>query len=268
MMSRLRQIVQGEKGQSVVEWGLVALFAVGMFFMFHDSSLLPQVSKTYDRVGSYLSGTPLSSTIPTAEDIIRYGTISNTELSKVDNAQRIALDEASLRNLARAFLGKDASASSGMFINDLKFKNYKYNSEKGLKQGILLFDYNIKSTGENGAVKTEFSGNEVSKDNIVNWLEGNYTISSEKNKTLESDQRYFFSDDLIDPYGIKDNTVQNNETWAVSVRCAFEVSQGKVSAVHIWASRNKKDKSNNKVDYPDGWIRQGAEGLVDIVVTE
>ena len=138
-----------------------------------------------------------------------------------------------------------------------------------MNQGILLFDYYIRSTGENGAVKTEFSGDNVSKDNLLNWMQGNYTTFDSKQKTLQSDNRYFFSNDLIDPYGIDGNTVQNSEEWAVSVRCAFEFDQaGNVSAVQIWATRNKKDTRPEVTTTV--WLRHetaGVDGKMSIRVT-
>lgn len=260
MLRKLRQILLGEKGQAMTEFALVALFVVGMVYMFRESSLLSQLSSTYNSVGSYLSSTPTMN-----QAISKYGKISNTKLMQVDNAQRIALDDATLRNLAGAFLGKSKSELAEMFIGTPNYN--KYNATGELNQGNLLFDYYIRNTGDNGAVKTEFSGEMVSKDNLLNWMQGNYTTFDSKQKTLESDSRYFFSNDLIDPYGIEGNTVQNGEVWAVSVRCAFEFDQGKVSAVQIWATRNKRDTSPHP---STTWLRHetaGVNGKMNIRVT-
>lgn len=260
MIRKLQQLLLGEKGQSLIEWALVSLLVVGLVYMFQESSLLPQLSNAYDNVGSYLGNTPTNQ-----QTVSKYGSISNTELRQVDNAERIAMDDATLRNLAGAFLGKTKSELETMFM---KTPNYnKYNPNGQLNQGNLLFDYYIRSTGdgENEAVRIEFAGEVVSKENLLNWMQGNYTAYASTEKQRESDQRYFFSNDLIDSHGIDGNTVQSESVWAVCVRCCFEFDNtGKVSAVQIWATRNTQKNGSNE------WLRDladGVDGKMNIRVT-
>ena len=40
MLMKLQKILRGEKGQSLVEWALVALFVVGIVYMFRGSNIL------------------------------------------------------------------------------------------------------------------------------------------------------------------------------------------------------------------------------------
>ena len=75
MLMKLQKILRGEKGQSLVEWALVALFVVGIVYMFRDSNILSQVTKSYNGVGSYLSSTSTSE-----QAINKYGTLSNSAL--------------------------------------------------------------------------------------------------------------------------------------------------------------------------------------------
>lgn len=267
MLRKLRQILQGEKGQSLTEWALIALFVVGLVYIFRESSLLPQLSSAYDSVGSYLSGTPTAN-----QAINKYGRISNTELMQVDNAQRIALDDATLRNIAGAFLGKSKSEIQAMLTSSPRFD--KYNPSGALNQGNLLFDYYIRSTGdgEDGTVRTEFDNGLVSKDNLLNWMQGNYTTFDSNQKALASDNRYFFSNDLIDPYGIMNPTDPEHQEgiYAVSVRCTFEFdTAGNVTAVQIWATRNKKDTRPGAGS--NSWVRdetEGVNGKMNIRVTK
>lgn len=257
MFNRIRQLLQEEKGQSLTEWALVAVFAVGLFFLFRDSALLSMAKDTYNNVGSYLS----SASLPD------YGTMSNTELrQKVSNDVRIAMDDTTLRNIARAFLGKtEAQVKEMMLSSKRNSANFKpYNPTGKLNQGNLLFDYYIRDTGDGeGNVRTEFNNGLVAKDNLLNWMQGNYTDYPSNKKTLESDNRYFFSNDLIDPSGVLNGTAHQAGEYAVSVRCTFDYdAAGNVNSVRIWATRNKKD------DYSNNWIRNETDGLVGIVVSK
>ena len=260
MLRKLQKILRGEKGQSLVEWALVALFVVGIVYMFRDSNILSQVTKSYNNVGSYLSSTPTSE-----QAINKYGALSNSELREaVSNQERIAMDDATLRNIAGAFLGKTKTEIKDMLLkNNGDPKISTYNPNGALNQGTLLFDYYIDSTGdgENESVKTRFANGFIAKDNLVNWMQGNYTQYPSTQKEMTSDNRYFFSDDLIDPKGIVSGTPPQVGNYAVSVRCAFDFDKttGQATAVHIWATRNKED-SNYKPN-TNHWVRSETEGL-------
>ena len=253
MLMKLQKILRGEKGQSLVEWALVALFVVGIVYMFRDSNILSQVTKSYNGVGSYLSSTSTSE-----QAINKYGTLSNSALrAAVSNQERIAMDDTTLRNIAGAFLGKTQTEIRAMLMSQPNW-NAKYNPNN-LGQGTLLFDYYINSTGdgENGSVKTRFDNGVVAKDNLVNWMQGNYTQYSSTQKEMTSENRYFFSDDLIDPKGIVSGTPPQVGDYAVSVRCAFEFDNtGHATAVQIWATRNKADDTK-----PNSWVRSETEGV-------
>jgi hypothetical protein len=255
MLRKLQKILRGEKGQSLVEWALVALFVVGIVYMFRNAQILPQVSNAYNGVGSYLSSTPTSE-----QAINKYGALSNSELREaVSNQERIAMDDATLRNIAGAFLGKTQTEIRAMLMSQPNW-NAKYD-RNALNQGTLLFDYYINSTGdgENGSVKTRFDNGVVAKDNLVNWMQGNYTQYPSTQKQMESDNRYFFSDDLIYTQGVYNHAIieaNKNDSYAVSVRCAFEFDKttGKAKAIQIWATRNAQAKDGS-------WIRDMTQGI-------
>ena len=255
MLRKLQKILRSEKGHSLVEWALAALFMAGIVYMFRDAQILPQVSNAYNGVGSYLSSTPTSE-----QAINKYGALSNSELREaVSNQERIAMDDATLRNIAGAFLGKTQSEINAMLMSNANF-TAKYNPN-ALNQGTLLFDYYINSTGdgENGRVKTRFDNGVVAKDNLVNWMQGNYTQYSSTQKQMESDNRYFFSDDLIYTQGVYNHAIieaNKNDSYAVSVRCAFEFDKttGKANAVQIWATRNAQAANGS-------WIRDMTQGI-------
>lgn len=250
-MAILGKLFKSERGQSMTEFALVALFAVVIFGLFRGSDLLSMAKNTYNNVGSYLSGTSLPD----------YGTMSNTELRQtVSNDVRIAMDDTTLRNIARAFLGKTKAEIKEMMLSSKRnTANFNpYNPTGKLNQGNLLFDYYIRDTGDGeGNVRTEFNNGLVAKDNLLNWMQGNYETNYQSNQTqLFSDSRYFFSDDLIDKNGILSGTPQQTGVYTVSVRCTFEFVDNKASAVQIYATRNKED-SNNKGE----WVRDVTQGL-------
>ena len=257
MLMKLQKILRGEKGQSLVEWALVALFVVGIVYMFRDSNILSQVTKSYNSVGSYLSSTP------TSEQIVnKYGALSNSALQEaVSNQERIAMDDATLRNIAGAFLGKTKTEIQAMLLqNNGDPKLSTYNPNGALNQGTLLFDYYINSTGngENESVKTRFANGFIAKDNLVNWMQGNYTQYPSTQKEMTSDNRYFFSDDLIYTQGVYNHAIieaNKNDSYAVSVRCAFEFDKttGKANAVQIWATRNAQVNGS--------WVRDMTQGI-------
>lgn len=257
MLMKLQKILRGEKGQSLVEWALVALFVVGIVYMFRDSNILSQVTKSYNSVGSYLSSTPTSE-----QAINKYGALSNSELQEaVSNQERIAMDDATLRNIAGAFLGKTKTEIKDMLLqNNGDPKISTYNPNGALNQGTLLFDYYIDSTGdgENESVKTRFANGFIAKDNLVNWMQGNYTQYPSTQKEMTSDNRYFFSDDLIYTQGVYNHAIieaNKNDSYAVSVRCAFEFDKttGKANAVQIWATRNAQVNGS--------WVRDMTQGI-------
>lgn len=255
-MAILGKLFKSERGQSMTEFALVALFAVVIFGLFRGSDLLSMSKNTYNNVGNYLSGTPTSE-----QAIHKYGTMSNTNLRQsVSNDVRIAMDDATLRNIAGAFLGKTKDEINAMLASPISDTNftYKYKPNGPLNQGILLFDYYIDSADEDGAVKTRIANGVTAKDNLLNWMQGNYTEFSSTQMQVESDNRYFFSDDLIDKNGILSATPQQPGEYAVSVRCAFEIDQTTktVSAVQIYATRNKEDTYK-----PKDWVRDVTQGL-------
>ena len=156
-------------------------------------------------------------------------------------------------------MGKTQSEINAMLMSNANF-TAKYNPN-ALNQGTLLFDYYINSTGdgENGSVKTRFDNGVVAKDNLVNWMQGNYTQYSSTQKQMESDNRYFFSDDLIYTQGVYNHAIieaNKNDSYAVSVRCAFEFDKttGKANAVQIWATRNAQAANGS-------WIRDMTQGI-------
>ncbi|SHK39443.1 hypothetical protein SAMN05216582_103100 [Selenomonas ruminantium] len=260
---KLQTSLQNETGQVLTEFALVVVFILGIVGIIYNSGLDLHSQTLYEKVVSYLQGTPTYS-----QAVSTYGTISNEELRKIDNNERIVMDQTALENLARAFLGKNKETIRSMLDNtgtNIDSGFAAYNPNKGLSQCMLLFDYYIKNTGdgENAQVKTKFDNAKAHPQDIINWMQGNYTEQNTNDKSMTSNSRYFFSDDLIDPSGVLHDEEHEAGEYAVSVRCAFTWdSNQNATSVRIWATRNKKKNNTNPVE----WLRYEADGMFDIIV--
>ena len=256
-MKNLWQRIRPEFGQGTVEFALIACFVVGLAAIIYNSNLSVGAQHVYENVSSYLSGVPV-----TTQASVQDGkTMSNTELRQISNNQRIAHDQEALANLSSIFLGKSQNEIKNM-LNGPSFD--AYDPSKGLSQATLLFDYDIKNTGdEDGLVQTSFRNAKASPDVLLQWMEGNYIQSDKKIKEKTYNERVFLSDDLIDPSGVLNGMEHEAGTYAASVRCAFTFdSDGKCDSVRTWVTRTKKQDGTNN------WLRYECEGLTKIVVTK
>ena len=246
-----------QKGQGTVEFALIACFVVGLAAIIYNSNLSNSAQSAYESVGSYLSGVPVTTQAAVQDCKV----ISNTELRQINNNQRIAHDQEALANLSSIFLGKSQNEIKNM-LNGPSFD--AYDPSKGLSQATMLFDYDIKNTGdEDGSVQTSFRNAKASPDVLLQWMEGNYIQSDKKIKEKTYNERVFLSDDLIDPSGVLNGMEHEAGTYAASVRCAFTFdSDGKCDSVRTWVTRTKKK------DGTGNWLRYECEGLTKIVVTK
>lgn len=256
-MKRVWQRIRLEKGQGMVEFALIACFVVGLAAIIYNSNLSSSAQSAYENVSRYLSGVPV-----TTQASVQDGKVmSNTELRQISNNQRIAHDQEALANLSKVFLGKSQNEIKNM-LSGTSFD--AYDPSKGLSQGTLLFDYDIKNTGDgDGSVQTAFRNAKASPDVLLSWMEGNYVQTDKKIKEKTYNERVFLSDDLIDPSGVLNGMEHEAGTYAASVRCTFSFdSNGNCDSVRIWTTRNKKKDGTT-----NAWLRYECEGLTKIVVT-
>ena len=257
-MKTIWQGIWPEKGQGMVEVALIACFVVVLATIIYNSNLSNSAQSAYESVGSYLSGVPVTTQAAVQDCKV----MSNTELRQINNNQRIAHDQEALANLSKMFLGKSQAEIRSM-LNNPSFD--AYDPSKGLSQGTLLFDYDIKNTGDgDGSVQTAFRNAKASPDVLLSWMEGNYVQTDKKIKEQTYNERVFFSDDVIDPSGVLNGMEHEAGTYAASVRCTFSFdSNGNCDSVRIWTTRNKKKDGTT-----NAWLRYECEGLTKIVVTK
>lgn len=268
MLRRLAKLMKNEQGQGVTEFAMVALLALVMAGAFYYSNMGTYARETYEEVAAYLSGvSTYSSVAPTyGEQASYYGSLSSSSLQNISNSERVEMDQLGMYNIGRAFLGKTKQEINAMLNNTnenlLTGKAFDpYNPKNGLSQGVLLFDYYILGTGDDGAVQVKFDKSKANPEDIINWMQGNYTYSDTNVRTQVLDGRYFYSNDTLEASGgMADTGRLADATYAVCVRCTFTFdSEGKADSVRLWTTRN--------TEYPKGtWVRYQCEGLDNVTV--
>ena len=244
---KVRQILSRENGQSMVELALLMCFAVVVFLAINWDGIRDSAGGAYQKMANSL-GTNSSY----AELVESYKTMSNVELAKINNAQRIDIDKATLRNTANKFLGMSIAdlktifdtTDEALLRGDTKFTV----GDKQLSRGVVLFDYNVMKTGDNGEgvdIKLRSNGaGSVSNREAMQWMQGNYnTDSSKYTKTNEDiSYRLFFSDGAIDKSPF--TGIDKEQSATVRVYFSFD-ENNKVNEVNINLFRSYNKGGNN-----------------------
>ena len=243
---KVRQFLSRENGQSMVELALLMCFAVVVFLAINWDGIRDSAGGAYQKMANSL-GTNSSY----AELVESYKTMSNVELAKINNAQRIAIDKATLKTTATKFLGMSIDDLKTLFTADenLLRGNTKFDvGDEKLPRGVVLFDYNVMKTGDNGeGVDIRLRGNNagsVSNREAMQWMQGNYnTDSSKYTKTNEDiSYRLFFSDGAIDKSPF--TGIDKDQSATVRVYFSFDENK-KVNEVNINLFRSYNKGGNN-----------------------
>lgn len=253
---KLKQLLGQERGQSLVELALLMCFVVVVFLAINWNSFKTIAGNAYLKLAETM-GVETS----VAEVLDSYTTMSNAELSQVDNAQRIAIDKAILTALGKHLLGLDKSVIQTLF--DTTSNNLLTGKDSNKPYGVILFDYSIDNTGDNGEdLKIKLrknTGGSVSNKQTIEWMHGNFdtNVSNYKKQDEFVNRRYFYSDDAIAQSPVEGVSTEQSAT----VRVKFKFNQqGKVEAVTLNVTRSYQNSNG-------GWERILCEGLSDIVVS-
>lgn len=251
---KLKQLLSQERGQSLVELALLMCFVVVVFLAINWDSFKTIAGNAYLKLAETM-GVETS----VAEVLDSYTTMSNAELSQVDNAQRIAIDKAILTALGKNLLGWDKSVIETLFAtNDY---NLLTGQKSNMPYGVILFDYSIDNTGDNGEdLKIKLrrnTGGSVSNKQTIEWMHGNFdtNVSNYQKKNEFVNRRYFYSDDAITPLA----DVSGDQSVTARIKFSFN-KQDKVESVTINLTKNHEVSKNN-------WETILCEGLSDIVVS-
>ena len=184
-------IAKNEKGQGLTEYVLILAFVAGLAMMIFGGGLKETVASTFSETVEILANIDKEDLYKAAMQ--KWSRISTDDLKNASQNDRLAADLNGLQNLADWFINKDAETIKGVFGNDLSDKNGKivldiderYNT--GIKQ----------KTGEMSRYRTaDKTRNEATIAVMGGSTEG--TIVSSDPTWTYSNQRYFYSDAMID----------------------------------------------------------------------
>ena len=231
-----------QKGQGIVEYAILLAFIVGIAMMLNGANLSSAVKDVFDDVATVLAGGKESQY---ASALTKWGNMSTSDLHDADPNERLAADKEGLANAAEFFLGKEIEnlANYGFSFND--------NDLNKLKRGeaIVALHYwpddstdSLSSYTKSGEKMLELmqgssidSGTYVRTHSNLHWLD----------KGVYSNQRYFFSEPMIEKSG---NQRQ------LKVQLLSEVnSEGKhvITSAKVWASQHQNNDNDPNNPYKD-----------------
>ena len=243
----------GQKGRGVAEYALIIAFVLGLGFILSNAGVRDSIKGVFDQAVAYLRGGAYASAL------VAYGQVSNTELKRVDNDDRLSFDREALTNLGKKFLGMKTAD----LVKLLKVNETVLTAGPGASNpyGAILLDYEVENTGDDGkgvTTKLRHNGGSFNSEDALEWMKGNYMPdgSQQYNKAHSISGRVLFSDDTIDKSGAVNGTTPAG-THTATVRGKFEFENGRVSAVTITVTRC--------ID-SGGWKRDVCDGL-NVTVT-
>ena len=269
---KIRQLLKQERGQSLVEMGLMIMFVAAVVLLVNWDGLRESAGNVYlgmaDSVVEKNSQTEMveGHTETLAEKEARYKRMSTEELRKTDNAERIAMDRANIAALGEFLLTLNKSQIKSLFpgVTDDRLTGKEDSSKPGSKPGVGLVDYSIGNTGDKGeALKINLrynSGGYLNNKQALEWMQGHYDTNT-ANYTDKTEYpisyRLFYSDSAIDPKPAPNvGGVQSATVWA-----AFDFDNaGNVTSVKMSMTRSYQVGSK--------WERLSCAGLSDIVVSK
>lgn len=262
-MRKLRWLLSQERGQSLTEFALLLCFVAALMLAINWDGFRDNAGNAYLKLASSV-GTETSTTHHV--DISEYATMSTSELRQIDNAERIAIDKATMTALGEFLLTLNKSDIANLFpgTNESRWTG----TDGSGKPGVALFDYCIENAGDNGeALKVKLRHNDagyLSNQQAIQWLQGNYDKNTEPYKGNKSEivsNRFFYSNDAIDPRPQAHLTKgeQSATLWAAFT---FD-SGGNVTSVKLSMSRSYQENGNS-----GAWKRTNCKGLTDVVVSK
>lgn len=252
---KVRQILGREIGQTLVEAALLMCFATVIFLAINWDGFRDSAGAAYQKMAGSM-GTKLSQT----EIADKYSHMSTSDLSQMDNSERIAADRATITALGEFLLTLNKSELKKLFATNSDALLEGRDSSKPL--GVAVFDYNIVNAGDNGeALKIKLRGNQggsISNRQTIQWMQGNFDTNTANyvKKDEYVSNRFFYSDAAIDPKPVADATGEQSATLRASF--AFD-SNGNVTSVTLNMTRSYQ--KNGK------WERTTCDGLSNIVLS-
>ena len=248
--------ISDQKGRGIAEYAAILAFVVGVGVFLNSSDLGADIKATFAQATEYFRGGAY------ANALSEYGQMSNADLKQMDNDARIALDQEGITNLGKKFLGMSKSDLQKLFHTN---ENTLINGPSNNPFGVILLDYEVGNTGENGNEVTttlRYNSGSFNSEDVLEWMKGNYEPdgSNTYNATHVASGRYLFSNDVIDKSGTANGTTpEGTHTGSLRGKFTFD-SEGNVSSVTITATRS--------ISKGGTWQRDVCEGLDHVTVTK
>ena len=250
MLNKIRIAIK-QKGQGIIEYAVLLAFIVGLASMLNGTGISGEVKNTFDSVVSLLKGEEQNAYLA---GLKKWG--KATEFPPETQAERLAIDQLGLENLAGFFLNKDRSyiqslmknSADGYDGNPILLGHFGYN------QGNSFFD----STIDDDRLKA------TERTHVFNWMQGDYgtydpeakTVSGYKELTYDTSYRQLVSDYPVqNPYKGEDGTgpASGNEArGGLKVKLKYEGE--KVVAARVVIDSLKQGKKVND-------LKEGSKGL-------
>lgn len=264
---KIRQLLKQERGQSLVEMGLMIMFVAAVVLAINWDGLRDSARGAYQKMASSM-GTKESQTQMVeghtetyAEMAARYKSMPTEELRQTDNAERIAMDRANIAALGEFLLTLNKSEIKKLFPG---LSDARLTGNDSSKPGVGLVDYSIGNPGDNGEalqVNLRYNGGGyLNNKQALEWMQGHYdtnTANYTDKVEYPISYRLFYSDSAIDPKPAPNaGGVQSATVWA-----AFDFDNaGNVTSVKMSMTRSYQVGSK--------WERLSCAGLSDIVVSK
>ena len=203
MLEKIRTITK-QKAQGIVEYALLLAFVVGIAMMLNGANLGDAVKDTFDKVASVLGEVKDyadSGVKDYAYALKNWSKLSQEDLKKISNDDRVLADQEALGNIGEFFVGMKRSE----LTNYLKINNPKNSPLTHLRE----------ETNEEGLTNFTNKNDEIvqNDEDVIHWMQhdfgtddGNGNLSYSSN--YSSDNRYLFSNYAVTNKGTdKDDKV-------------------------------------------------------------
>ena len=248
MLNKIRIAIK-QKGQGIIEYAVLLAFIVGLASMLNGTGISGEVKNTFDSVVSLLKGEEQNAYLA---GLKKWGKAK--EFPPETQAERLAIDQLGLENLAGFFLNKDRS-----YIQSLMKNGADGTDSSGILLGHFGYD------GSNSLFVSTDNGDKLkTTENVFNWMQGDYgtydaetkTVSDYKGLTYDTSYRQLVSDYPVqNPYRGEDGTGPANGNEArggLKVKLKYEGE--KVVAARVVIDSLKQGKKVND-------LKEGSKGL-------
>ena len=194
MLTKVRTLVK-QKGQGIVEYTLLLAFVVGIAMMLNGANLGSAVKDTFDKVASVL-GEVKDYADSGAKDyayaLKNWSKLSQEDLKKISNDDRVLADQEALGNIGEFFVGmKRSELTNYLKINNPKnspLTHLREENDFGTDDGNGNLSYNWNYSSDNRYLFSNYAvtNKGTDKDDKVNYGNGiKLTLEYEKIDNVE-----------------------------------------------------------------------------------